>query len=158
MASDPISLLWYPVTAGKVFEYTYADQSGGEIPGLGVMASLNGDAIWRGAALLPNTLPSGTGKLGLWARANATTGNARVNPKWVCVADGADFGSASVVAETVQSISWSSGDANDMKLTKITLDASTLTAGTWIRMDLTFENTSWTLAAKSWWWPVIFWE
>lgn len=157
MASDPILLSWTPITAGKVFHNNYAAQSGGEWPGLGVMASLDGDAIWRGYCILPDPLPSGTATLDLWMRANATSGNAKINPKWVAGTTGTDIGSAAVVAEGVQTASWASGDANDLKLTSVTLDASTLTAGYVLKMDLTFETSSWTLASPLWLFPVIRW-
>jgi hypothetical protein len=157
MASDPILLSWTPITAGKVFHNNYAAQSGGEWPGLGVMASLDANAIWRGYCILPDPLPSGTATLDTWLRANATSGVARINPKWVCGTAGTDIGSAAVVAETVASVTWSSGDANDLKLHSVALDASTLTAGYIFKLDLTFETSSWTLAQTLWAFPVIRW-
>lgn len=159
MASFPIALRWTPITSGKVFEWNYSDESGGEIPGLGVMASLDGDAIWRGVGLMPDPLPStGTATAAIWGRANATSGVAKVNTKWVCQSSGAALGAATPVAEGVDTYTWSSGQSNYLKRRTIVLDASTLTAGAWIKVDLTFETSSWTLAAKSWWWLVISWE
>lgn len=158
MASYPIALRWTPITAGKVFEWGYSTESGGEMPGLGVMASLDGDAIWRGVGLMPDPLPSGTATIAIWGRANAGTGVAKVNTKWVCSAAGSPLGSAAVVAEGVDTYTWTTGQNNNMKRRTIVLDASTLTAGAWIKVDLTFETASWTLAAQSWWWAVISWE
>ncbi len=118
--------------------------------GLGVEASLGADAIWRLRFQIPPAIPTGTLKLLMRSLANATTGDAKVNPKWDIVGTGADPSSATLNAEGTTTITWSSGDNDDYKDTKITLDARTApTTGDEnkaIVMDLTFETSSYTLA------------
>lgn len=126
--------------------------------GLGVEASVGADAIWRLRFQMPPTLPTGTGKLRLRAMANATSGDAKVNPKWASVAVGEDPSAATLNAETVQTITWAAGDNDKYKEIKINLDADTLVAGEEVVMDLTFETLSWTLAQVSTWVASIIWE
>ena len=126
--------------------------------GLGVVASLGADTIWRLRFKMPPVLPIGTGKLVIEALAAATSGVAKVNPKWASVAMGEDTSSATLNAEGVASPTWAGGDSDDYKETKITLDADTLVAGEVVVMDLVFETASWTLAVVSTWMASIIWE
>src|SRR4030066_221175 len=91
----------YPVTAGRVFPnfHVGAGANSKHDEGLGVEASVGADSTWRLRFQMPPVLPTGTGKLRLLALANATSGDARVNPKWVSVAVGEDPSSATLVAE-----------------------------------------------------------
>lgn len=152
----------YPATAsGLVFPNFHVSAASGSKhdEGLGVAASIGADAIWRLRFHMPPTsLPSGTGKLRLLALANATTGNAKVNPKWASVAVEEDPGGATLNAETTQTVSWGAGDNDQYKELKVTLDADTLVAGEVVVMDLVFETSSWTLAQVSTWIPSIIWE
>lgn len=150
----------YPVTSSRVFPNIHvgAGANSKEDEGLGVEASVGADAIWRLRFRMPPTLPTGTCKLDLWALANATTGAAKVNPKWVSVAVGENPSAATLVAEGTSTLTWAAGDNDDYKQLKITLDADTPTAGETIVMDLTFETASWTLAQISTWQPAIIWE
>jgi len=126
--------------------------------GLGVAASLGADTTWRLRFQMPPTLPSGTGKLRLLALANATSGAAKVNPKWASVAAAEDPSSATLNAEGTSTLTWATGDNDKYKELKITLDADTLVAGEEVVMDLVFETTSWTLAQVSTWIASILWE
>src|SRR4030066_2347409 len=150
----------YPVTAGNVFPnfHVGAGANSKHDEGMGVAASIAADSTWRLRFQMPPTLPSGTGKLRLLALANATSGNAKVNPKWVSVAVEEDPSSAPPVAETVQTVTWGAGDADQYKELKVTLDADTLVAGEIVVMDLVFETASWTLASVSTWVASIIWE
>jgi hypothetical protein len=159
MAGGPILPCFaLPVTAGKVFE----NVSNSEFGFMGVMASVDGDAIWRLNFLMPpSSLPSGTGKIHLLGRAAATTGVAKINVKWKSVAaeeDPSDVTDAPLNAEGTSTVTWSSGDSNVLKELKVNLDADTLVAGELVVMDLTFETTSWTLAQVSTWLGAIIWE
>lgn len=126
--------------------------------GIGVAASLASDSIARLRFQMPPTLPSGTGKLRLLALANATSGAAKVNPKWASVAVEEDPSSATLNAEGTGTVTWASGDNDQYKELKVDLDADTLVAGEIVAMDLTFETSSWTLAQVSTWIPSIIWE
>lgn len=126
--------------------------------GWGVEASLSIDSPLRLRFAMPPVLPTGTCKLRLLALANATTGNAKVNPKWVSVAAEEDPSSATPVAEGTQTVSWGAGDNDQYKELKVTLDADTVVASEVIVMDILFETSSWTLAAISTWIPMIIWE
>ena len=126
--------------------------------GLGVVASLLTDTIWRLRFQLPPVLPSGTGKLLLRALAAATANDAKVDVRWASVAAGEDPSSVSLNTEGISTITWSAGDSDDYKDTKIDLDADTLVGGEEVVMDILFDATSWTLAAVSTWIASIIWE
>jgi hypothetical protein len=147
----------YPVTSGRVFPNVHAATSA-HCEGLGVEASVGADSIWRLWFQMPGTLPSGTGKLLLRALANATSGNAKVNPKWKSFAVEETVSSPSLNAETVQTVTWGASDNDQFKEIKLNLDADTLVGGEQVIMDLTFETSSWTLAQVSTWVASIIWE
>lgn len=123
-----------------------------------VEASLSADATLRLKFDIPPTLPTGTAKLRLLARAAAVTGVAKVNPKWASIAVEEDPSSATLNAETTQTVTWASGDSDVYKELKVTLDADTVVASEIIMMDILFETASWTLAADSGWIASIIWE
>lgn len=149
-----------PVTSPRVFPNIHvgAGANSKHDEGLGVEASVGADSTWRLRFWCPPTLPSGTCKLRLWALANATTGNAKVNPKWSSVAAEEDPSGATLNAETTQTLSWGAGDNDQYKELKVTLDADTPVAGEMIVMDLVFETASWTLAVISTWIAAVIWE
>ena len=150
----------FPVTAGRAFPnfYVGGGSNSKHDEGLGVEASVGADTTWRLRFQLPPTLPTGTAKLRLLALANATSGNAKVNPKWASVAPGESPSAATLNAEATSTLTWSTGDADKYKELKITLDADTLVAGEEVVMDLVFETASWTLAQVSTWIVSIIWE
>lgn len=161
MAAGPI--LPFSQDAGgsaRLFPYRYVSAGANykRLHGLGVEASLGGDAYWELAFALPKSLPSGTLKLRLLAQANAAAGNAKVNPKWASVAAAEDPGSLTLNAEGTSTLTWSTGDADKLKELVITLDADTAVAGEILVMQLCFETASWTLAAASSWLPFLIWE
>lgn len=147
-------------TPDRVFPYPGG--SGGDTEGLGVEASLGADGTWKLRFQLPSPIPSGTAKLQLDALADATSGDAKVNPKWAGVAadSSEDPDGITLHAEGTTTITWAAGQDNKLKRTKITLDADTdgINAGEWVVVDLVFETTSWTLAAISTWIVSIIWE
>ena len=150
----------FPVTAGRVFPnfHVGAGANSKQDEGLGVEASVGADSTWRLRFQMPPTLPTGTGKLRLLALANATSGVAKVNPKWVSVAVEESPSGATLVAETTQTVTWGAGDNDQYKELKVTLDADSLVASEEVVMDLVFETTSWTLAQVSTWIASIIWE
>lgn len=162
MAGGPVSpISTFPVTVDRVFANVHEGDGANSKQdiGLGVEASVGADSIWRLRFKMPEVLPAtGTGKLQLWALADAITGVAKVNPKWASVAPGEDPSSATLNAETAGTITWSTNDDDEYQELKITLDADTLVAGEMVVMDLTFETASWTLAQISTWYPWIIWE
>mgnify|MGYP001608093574 FL=1 len=150
----------FPVTAGRVFPnfHVGAGANSKHDEGMGVEASVGADSTWRLRFQMPPVLPTGTGKLRLLALANATSGNAKVNPKWVSVAVEESPSGATLVAETVQTVTWAAGDNDQYKSLVVVLDADTLVASEIVVMDLVFETASWTLAVVSTWIPSIIWE
>jgi hypothetical protein len=126
--------------------------------GLGVQASVGADSIWRLWFAMPPTLPTGTAKLKLRAIANATSGDAKVNPKWKSFAIEETVSSPTLNAEGTTTITWAAGDNDQVKEAEIDLDADTVVADEMILMDLTFETASWTLAQISTWQAYVFWE
>jgi len=102
-------------------------------------------------------MPSGTFQLRWLALTNATSGNAKVNPKWASVAAEEDPSSATLNAEGTSTLTWAAGDNDQYKELTVTLDADTAVASEMIVMDLTFETASWTLAQVSTWIVCVRW-
>lgn len=146
-----------PITTDRVFPNVHA-ATNAHFEGLGVQASVGADSIWRLWFQMPPVLPTGTAKLKLRAIANATSGDAKVNPKWKSFATEEDVDSPSLNAEGTSTITWGAGDDHQFKEAEITLDADTVVADGLIVMDLTFETTSWTLAQVSTWLACVIWE
>jgi hypothetical protein len=164
MAGGPIAPhSRFPATAGAVFAYVYvsAGANSKHEEGLGVAASIAADATWRLRFQLPPAIPTGTFKLLLRAQANATSGSAKVNPKYAFVAAGADPGGATLNAQGTQTVTWAAGDNDKYKDAKITLNAITApTTGDEnkaVVLDLVFETASWTLAHVSSWHAFLIW-
>ena len=148
----PIST--YPVTAPRVFPYFLT----AEMPeGLAYEASLGADAIWRLFYRMPAVLPSGTCKLRLVCQANATTGNAKLNPKWKSYGANEVPAAADLTAEGVQTIAFAT-TAYRLTETTVNLDADTPVAGELVMLDLVGETSSWTLAQILSVQASIFWE
>ena len=131
-----------PLTEGRVFPNFLT----AEMPeSLGFEASLGADSIWRLFYRLPPTLPSGTGKLLLVCQANATTGNAKLNPRWKSYGANEVPAAGDLTAEGVATISFAT-TAYRLTETKITLDADTLVGGELVMLDIIGETSAWTLA------------
>lgn len=144
----------YPVTAGRVFPNIHVGAGSGSKydDGLGVEASVGADATWAlRFQMPPGSLPSGTCELRLLALANATSGAAKVNPKWASVAVEEDPSSATLNAEGTQTLTWGAGDNDQYKSLTVTLDADTPVAGEILVMSLVFETSGYTLAQVSTW-------
>ncbi len=150
----------YPATDGRVFPnfHVGAGANSKHDEGLGVEASVGADSTWRLRFQMPPTLPTGTGKLRLLALANAATGAAKVNPKWVSVAVEEDASAATLNAEGTGTVTWAASDEDVYKELKVTLDADTLVASEEVVMDLVFETTGFDLAQVSTWIVSIIWE
>lgn len=146
-----------PMTSSRVFANVHA-ATNAHVEGLGVEASVGADSTWRLWFQMPPVLPSGTCKLRLLAISAATSGNAKVNPKWKSFAPEEDIDSPTLNAETVQTVTWAAGDDHQFKELKVTLDADTVVAGEEILMDIVFETSSWTLASVSTWIAAIIFE
>ncbi|MFA5937548.1 MAG: hypothetical protein WC822_06760 [Candidatus Paceibacterota bacterium] len=121
-----------------------------------VQASLSGDTLLYLIFRLPATLPTGTLKLAILLIANATTGNAKVNPAWASVAVTENPDTITLNAEGVSTIAPSAADT--WVETKVTLDADTAVGGEFIMMAVTFTTASWTLAVISGWTFYLLWE
>jgi hypothetical protein len=151
-----------PITTDRVFDYVYAGASSSGVKYenlMGVQASVGADATWALMYEMPGTIPSGTLKLRLRARANTATNSAKVNPKWVAVAMGAAPDAATVVAEGTNTLTWAASDNDKYKELKISLVATTLpTAGQILVMNLVFETSGWTLNVISGWHAPLIWE
>ncbi len=78
---------WYPVDSPDTLPHIYvgAGANSKHEEGLAVAGSIASDVTWRGRAMMPPTLPSGTAKLLMVALANATSGTIAINPKWASV-------------------------------------------------------------------------
>lgn len=163
-----------PVTAGKVFENVHVLTGGTidvHVQGLGVMASLDANAIWRTVWRAPTEIPGSTSprlKLGLIAA--ATSGVARINPAWVAKSADTDINATARSSEGVAPTSRTGGGASDTMQWEAgdnirvldaiwTLDATTApTAGQYILLDIALETASWTLAQVLTMVPLVYWS
>ena|SRR3990172_6407462 len=118
--------------------------------------TLTSNAIWYLRFDLPDTLPSGTLKVRLVGQANATTGDAKLNVKWCSVAFNEDPSACSLQAEGTTTVSFAT-TANRYTNVDVTMDADTAVAGEIIRMDLTYEDTGFTLEQVSTWRAWLIW-
>jgi len=153
----------YAVTTPRVFPNVHVSDGANSIheEGLGVEASLGGDAIWRLRFMMPETLPTGTPKLKLWGICDTASQVAKVDPKWVTIDVDGDPSGTAPASEGVNTVTWGAGDNDKYQEVKVTLDADTpsaITAGTMVIMDLTFLQADWTLSEVSTWFPWIIWE
>jgi hypothetical protein len=139
----------------RVFPNIHA-ATNAEREGFGVMASVDDDCMWRLWFQMPPALPTGTCKLLLRAIANASSGVAKVNPKWKSFAASETISSPSLNAEGTTTMTWTAVD--QLVESKIALDADTPVGGEEILMDLTMETSGWTLAVISTWSCSIIWE
>lgn len=148
-------------TSSKTFPRVHVGNTNAkQQEGLGVMASVDADATVELRWQIPPALPTGQAKLIIRALANATSGVAKVNPKWksVAVEETTDVATGSLNAEGTQTITWAAGDIDVIKEVIIDLDADTLVFDEDIIMELVFETTDWTLAQVSTWTISIIWE
>jgi hypothetical protein len=136
-----------PVTAPRVFPniYTGGGANSKHESGLGWEASVGADSTWRLRFRVPTALPSGTAKFSGWCLANATSGDAKLNVKWVSVANGESPSAATPVAETVATLTWAAGENDKYKELLVTMDADTVMANEVIVMDIVGETSGWTL-------------
>lgn len=143
--------------AGRTFGHLYDGVSTAGVQyesGIGIAASIASDTdvglLWE----MPwGVLPTGTPTLILWARANATSGAAKINPKIVMSGVGDDPAAQTLTAEGTQTLTWAAGEAHKFKKLELTLDAVTIVHSKFLVMKMTFETAGWTLAAKSLWIP-----
>ncbi len=160
MAGGPITpMSAIPRTAGKVFPYVYSGGRYHEV--LGFMASLDGDAIWDLVFPLPPSDPTGTLKLVLASMANAAgTQSAYVDVDWAGIAAAEEPDDIALQAEGNTEIEHTAAGADDLIVTKITLDADTITYGTdqLLVMELEGKTASWDLAVIWAVWAYLIWE
>ena len=151
----------YPVDAASTYWKLWVgngSQSKHEY-GLGVAASLTSVVSWDLRFKMPAVIPTETMKLYLLALSAATSGGAKINPRWVSVSPGENPSSKTLVAEGTQTVTWGATDDYKYKSLKVTLDGATApSANDILVMKLEFVNTSWTLASESCWFPYIIWE
>jgi hypothetical protein len=168
MAGGPVGFSSaYPADAsGRVFPFVYAGAGGNAAPhdeGLGVMASLDADATWELRFLLPPVLPTGTPKLRLLALANAAAGVVKLTVSDGVAAPAAAPGptgnpsAATLTAEAQTTVTWTTGEADRYKETKVALTA-TPAASDVLVVALRFQAAGWTLAVASVWVPTLIWE
>jgi hypothetical protein len=158
----------YPATTSRAFANIHESAGSGVkhfsgwgvCPGTGAdCATTTADTTWELVFWdIPPVLPtSGTATLRCWAIANDASGAAKVNWKWNTCAAEVDCSGVTLNAEGTSTVTWATGDADQLKLLDITMDASTLTAGQPVVGKLVFESTGWTEPAVSTWNCSIVW-
>ena len=160
MAGGPLfpSSIGYP-TNGLVYPgYRVGGSNSRQFGGHRAAASLGSDAVLELIFEMPQSLPTGTGKLRASVVANATSGNGVINPSWASLANGENYDTISLTAEGNTTVTWSTGNADQVLEALITLDADTIVADEYVVMRITFVSGSWTLAQISTWQFSIVWQ
>ena len=128
----------------------------GALEGIGVIASLTGDAPAVLQFNMPEVIPTGTLNLRALAMANATSGNAKWTPADASTSSGSNIGVTTLTTEALQTTTWTTADI--LVQTKIALTATAPTANQITTVLITFNTASWTLAAASVWQFSLVWE
>lgn len=139
--------------------------------GLGVKASLDADTVWALMFQMPAVIPSGSAKLLLNLFANASSGTVKINPKWISVGAGGNPFNATLQAEGTtpdavagaagsgDSVTWGTGDADQLIQAKWVLDATSAPSALEIvNMAIILETSGWSLAVVLTMQPYIIWE
>jgi hypothetical protein len=164
-AIAPISA--YPLDAAKVFPNIHVTASNAQhVEGCGVMASLDAEATWQLVFELPPADPSGTLKLVLASIADvAATQSAYLRVLWIARANGESMDLAEASLNDEHSggdleIEHTTAEDDDFIITKVTLDADTITYGTdhFLLVNVVLKNTSWDLAVVWTFLPYLIWE
>lgn len=150
-----------PDTSGETFPSIHTGATNSRrTEGLGLAASIASDRTWElRFDLPPSSLPSGTLKLQILSLSSAVTGTVVVEPQWFSATPDVDTPDDETLAlEGDTTITWATGDDDELKLTKITLDAGTApVAGDTLVLHLKFDSTS-TLAVVSTHRVSLIWE
>ena len=160
MAGGPIlpSSMYLGGASGLLFPNFYIPNTNtnaaGAIEGIGVIASLTGDATAVLQFNLPKTIPTGTATLRILAWANATSGVAKLTVSDGQTAVGSNIGAATLSAETQVSQTWASADVIVENLVTLT---TAPTSEDILTVKAVFNTTSWTLAAVSTWQFSLIW-
>lgn len=136
----------YPVDAtGRLFPQFVPLTTGiGKSRGMAVKASLDADAIWRLSFELPPFIPAGTCKLLLRANAPATSGVAKVTPKWLLAADAQDVSTIVLNAEAQSTFTWGASGQQNVITCPVTAGGTGYTVGN----ILTLSGGTASVAAK----------
>jgi hypothetical protein len=178
MAGGPIGPhSYYPNDlTGRAFPWVHVAtvatlNSAGVAKGLGIQASLSADTTWALMFQMPASIPFGTPKLLLNCFANASSGTAKINPAWIAVDAGVNPFNSTLTSEGLtpdsvagaagagDTVTWGTGDADQLIQVKWILDATTAPAANQlVNMALNFKTSSWTLATQLTVQPFIIWE
>lgn len=160
MAGGPVlpSSVYLGGASGLLYPNFYVcatnTNTAGIIEGIGVIASLTGDAPAVLQYNMPAVIPSGTFKLRCLAMANATSGVAKVTVSDGRTPAGSSIGVATLNAETQLSQTWATADILVENLITLT---TAPTANDIITVKAVFNTASWTLAAASTWQFTLVW-
>ena len=163
MAGGPVfPLSGFPVTAGDAFEFVVDGIGTTEdrtiMYGIGNATKITGDVtMWHLVFRMPESLPTGTAKLRITTRANATTGVIGLNVSWVSVAGTESPDDATMNDELSVDIT-TSATADGYKETLLTLDADTIVAGEFVHMLIDTDDSAHTIAADVGLLFEIIWE
>jgi hypothetical protein len=97
----------------------------------------------------------------LRALANAASGAAKVTVQLAKVAAGSSPSGATLTSEAQQTVTWSAGENDVYKETKLTLANTALTTGDEGKVlvcDVVYNASGWTLAQVSTWQIFLIWE
>ena len=127
--------------------------------GIAVVASLGADSDAILQFNMPEVIPTGTLKLRMLTMSNVSVSSvAKITVRDASTSAGANIGATTLTAETQQTVSWGTTNADQMIETKLTLTATAPTANQITTCRCTFNTTGWTLAQQSVWQFSLVWE
>jgi hypothetical protein len=152
MPGGPIgpSSVYLGGASGNLFPYFYAGAGGNASShdeGIGVVASLGGNATAELRFPMPPAIPAGQLKLMLRCVANATSGVAKITPNDASCGTGVSPSALTLTADAQQTLTWAAGDNDKYKDAKVNL-SSIPNPNDSLVVALTFNNTGWTLASN----------
>lgn len=150
-----------PLDTSYVFPYTYTGSGPSTNKYEECIGALGPAGADRTCALrfrLPPILPEGSPYLELIAMSVATTGVAKVNPKWFCARSGDDPSSFTLAAEGTQTVTFTGSSPHRHLISRVPLDVTSFYGASTLCMNLVFETSGWTVAPITGWVPTIIWE
>lgn len=162
MAGGPLGPVSMYPTSARGFIYAYEGAGTTEdrsmMHGIAAAADIASDGTaWHLIFEMPQILPSGTAKLRIISRANATTGVIGLNVSWASVAVTESPDDATLNDEGSVDIT-TSATADRYVETLLTLDADTVVADEVIHMNIDVDDSAHTIAAETGLFFSIIWE
>lgn len=150
------------VTAGMIYPGVHVGAGSGMKYYEGMVVedatALTSDAVWDTEYYMPQNIPLGTQTIRYTMLSTSSSQDAKVTTSWACVSTGADPSSATMNAEAQATLSVAASQSDKYQIVDVALDASTAcTAGQFLVVKTTFNDTGWTIGSNSTWRQALIW-